>query len=373
MTSIEILEGPSALKKVAAEWETLVGDSFTSAFSQPGWYEAWIEAFPARKIAVITARDAGCLVGILPLSRNRTDFRGGFFKQTAPIARGDYQPPIVAPERLNEVLPAMLDAAFRYYGRGEFWWPNIPETDPGITVLRSYFKAKGLSWEESSERCPRAPLNGQDIETVEQGWPAKHRKDVRRCRKLLEKDHGPFGLWTPSSVEEGMPVLEEFFRVHDAKWLSQGWPGMFQNPANRRFYQAALRHLWGKGIHFSTVRCGAIDISYQFGFFSGGWLQWYRPSYRSEFHAYSPSKLHVALVFEEGCRNGWQGVDFLLGEEPYKLLWSHESLASISFQAGVSWSPAYLWFTRGKPYVRDKLAGDYFRAKAWLQKIRQKK
>jgi CelD/BcsL family acetyltransferase involved in cellulose biosynthesis len=241
-------------------------------------------------------------------------------------------------------------------------------------LLRSYFKQRRMPWVESGEGAPRLRLDGREFEEVEQDWTSSHRKDVRRQRKRLAAEKGPLSLWQPSSIEQAEPVLAEFFQVHDEKWLSQGFPGMFQSPEQQRHFRAILRHLWGKGLHFSTLLCGDTHVSYQFGFFAGNWLQWFRPSYRTEFGVYSPSKIHVGMVIEEACRQKWNGVDFLLGEEPYKLLWANDSTEVVNLHAGFhEWAPSYFWFTRGKPYVKERLAGRYVRAKAWLQNLRRKR
>src|SRR3974390_1329226 len=131
MISVGVKRGRVAFEDIAQEWESLVKDSFTSVFSSPAWYLASLDAFPYRNLAVITARDGGRLVGVLPLARFRTDFRGLYFPQLAPLARGDYQPPVVDSDLASEVLPLMLDKAFDYFGRrGVLWWPNVPATDP---------------------------------------------------------------------------------------------------------------------------------------------------------------------------------------------------------------------------------------------------
>src|SRR5580704_16095746 len=98
MISVEVLQGEQALESIAQEWEALVGNSFTAAFSQPGWYKAWLDAFATPKVAFVTAREGSRLVGVLPLARFRTDARGLYLSEVAPLARGDYVPPIVAPE-----------------------------------------------------------------------------------------------------------------------------------------------------------------------------------------------------------------------------------------------------------------------------------
>lgn len=358
------------MEALADEWDALVGDSFTAAFSQSAWYLAWLDAFQPQKIAVITAREGDELVGLLPLARARTDVRGLFFTNVAPIARGNYEAPIVRPEVAAEALPAMLDAAARYFGRyGTFWWPNIPTDDSSLDLLRKWLASRQMPHVEEKEVAPRLRLNGRTFEEVERDWTSSHRKDVRRQRKRLASEKGPVSLWVPSSIEEAEPVLTEFFRVHDNKWLSQGFPGIF-TPELQRHFRAILRRLFGHSLHFSTVRCGETDVSYLLGFFAGGWLQYYRPSYRPEFGVYSPSKIHLGLIVEEACRQKWTGVDFLLGGYAYKYAWANETTEVTSVLAGFhKWAPSYLWFTRGKPWAKRRFTGVYNDAKIWLQRM----
>jgi CelD/BcsL family acetyltransferase involved in cellulose biosynthesis len=372
MISVDILEGAGAIEVLTAEWDLLVGDSYTAAFSRPYWYLAWIDAFQPKRIAIVTARDDNHLIGVIPLARLRTDERGLFFTLVAPFARGDYQPPIVDPKMAPVALPAMLDAACRHFGRrGVYWWPNIPSTDPSLDILRSFFTARGMPYVEEGETAPRLRIQGANFSAVERGWSASHRNDVRRQRKRLS-EQGPVSLWQAATLAEAEPVLVEFFRVHDEKWLTQGSPGMFQEPAQRLLFQSAMRRLWDRGLHFSTVRCGSTDVSYHFGFFAGNWLQWYRPAYRSDFSGFSPGKIHVAMLIEEACRLKWNGMDFLLGAESYKDLWSNEAAKVVSIHAGFHQSaPSYFWFTQGKPFAKRRFQLAHMRGKAWLQKRRQ--
>src|ERR1700742_3651689 len=105
MVSVQLTEGKAAIESIAGEWEQLVGETFTAEFSSPGWLLAAIDAFPRKKIAVITARENGRLVGVLALSRIRTDPRGLYLSLVSPPARGDYNALIVQPEMAAEVLP----------------------------------------------------------------------------------------------------------------------------------------------------------------------------------------------------------------------------------------------------------------------------
>src|SRR5438067_371264 len=143
MISVQISEGRAAIESLADEWQSLLGDTYAAVFSSPFWYLAWIDAFPPKRIAIVTARQGDRLIGVLPLGRLRTDARGLYFTLVGPLARGDYQVPIVDASLAAVALPAMLDAALRFYGRrGVYWWPNVPITDPSLDVLRSFFASR---------------------------------------------------------------------------------------------------------------------------------------------------------------------------------------------------------------------------------------
>src|SRR5437764_14794315 len=127
MISIEVLRGRAAVEGLAEEWDALVGDAFSTSFAQSAWHLAWIEAFEPSKIAAITARADGRLVGLLPMARARADVRGLFFTNLAPLARANYEAPIVETGLAADALPAMLDAAVRDFGRdGAVWRPTMP-------------------------------------------------------------------------------------------------------------------------------------------------------------------------------------------------------------------------------------------------------
>src|SRR4051812_16559158 len=125
MISIQVLGGPEAVALLSDEWNALVGDTYSAAFSGPAWYQAWLDAFEPESVALVTARVEGRLVGVLPFARVRTDARGLYLSIVCPFARGDYQPPVVDPAMVDTVLPVLLNAAFDHFGkRGVYWWPN---------------------------------------------------------------------------------------------------------------------------------------------------------------------------------------------------------------------------------------------------------
>jgi CelD/BcsL family acetyltransferase involved in cellulose biosynthesis len=367
--SITILEGASAIESIAAEWDEAIPQSFTAALSQSSWYLAWQQAFPPKRAVAVVARQDNRLVGLLPMALVKTDARGLYFRQATTYAGGDYQSPVIASGSGAEVLPALLDASLEYFGRRIVYrFASIPETDLAARILPSYLSSRGLAVAEHVQTAPRLSIGGRTYSQIESTWSPSHRTDVRRQRKRLTA-LGQLSLWRPQKLEEAQAFLEELFIVHDEKWLSQGQPGRFRDPAERRHFAAIVNRMWGRGLHLSALRCGETNLSYGLGFFSDNWLQWYRPTYKTAYHNLSPGKVHISMLIEEACQNQWRGFDFLGGAEAYKLQWTNEVMRIMDYYASFSAAlPAFQWFARGKPYVRDQIGPMYAKVRAVLQK-----
>lgn len=365
---IEILRDTDAQMRIADEWDKAVPESFQATLSRSAWYFAWRDAFSVKESVIVTARDDGRLVGVLPISKIRTDARGLFFPQITTYTGADYQAPVIAEGAANDILPCMVDAAIDHFGKmGVYWWANIPTNDMSADTLAAHLSSRGMRIYAEYRVAPRLLLSHRSYAEIESTWSASHRTDVRRQRKRLEKA-GAISLSEPRDRAAARTLLEEFFTVHDEKWRSQGQPGMFHESRHRNHFRAIVDRLWGRGLFFSVLRCDEVNVSYGFGFFSGGWIQWYRPTYRREYQNFSPGKVHIALLVEEACKRGWNGVDFLQGAETYKQQWSNEQIRTVDYYAAcTAWSPGYQWFARGKPFVRERLGSAYARFRARLQ------
>jgi CelD/BcsL family acetyltransferase involved in cellulose biosynthesis len=368
--TIEFIQGKESIKAFAKEWDAAIPLSFTAALGQSAWYLSFQEVFPTKEFVLVVAREGGRIVGLLPLALERTDARGLYFSQVTTFARGDYQPPIADPAHAETALPAMIDAAIEHFGRGRVYrWAAIPATDAAARILPAHFDAKGMSWVKHTDIASRLNINGRTYEQIEASWSKSHRGDVRRQKKRLA-EKGALSLVQPQSLDEAMRLLHEFFDVHDEKWLSQGQPGRFRDPAERRHFETILQSMWQRGVMLTALRCGDVNVSFAFGFFSDTWVQWYRPSYRTQYEKLSPGKIHVAMMLEEACRQGWKGIDFLTGAEGYKAQWTDERLEVYDMYSSCrAWSPGYLWFTRGKPFVRERVGPWLAQMKARMQKL----
>ena len=123
-------------------------------------------------------------------------------------------------------------------------------------------------------------------------------------------------------------------------------------------------------MHISALQCGGKSIYYSFSFISDGWVLLYKPAFRIEYQRYSPGSVFLSLLVEHACLSGLRGIDFLLGTESFKFRWSNEAVKVLDLHAAAhAWSPAFQWFSRGKPYMLRHVEPAMARAKAKLQRL----
>jgi CelD/BcsL family acetyltransferase involved in cellulose biosynthesis len=148
----------------------------------------------------------------------------------------------------------------------------------------------------------------------------------RQLRRLEQKGPVRFLVYQPHEVQQCLSGFEEFKTCYRELWRGQPAERMFLRPGLEAWYRALIAtHLPAGRLHFSRLQCGDETVAWHFGFLHHGVLHWYKPTYQKDFSPFSPGKLLLAKVIEEGIRLGWQAVDFGPGMEPYKLHWANES------------------------------------------------
>ncbi|MFO7596314.1 MAG: GNAT family N-acetyltransferase [Desulfocurvibacter africanus] len=334
---IEDLEGVSAL---AHEWGNLVGESVVDqvygapwVFSRPEWHLPWMEARASScRPMVATARTEGRLAGLLPMSRTRgrsVDFFSTYLEPMTGYC-ADYQVPILAKGRESALEP-MLDALFERAAGQVLVWRNLPLTHPAAQTVQRYIAERGWPMVAEESVCPYLRLP-DSYARAEELWSAKLRQDIRRRRRQLD---GRLSLEVIERRQDVSGWLEELFATHRKKWHAESQPSEFANLSHQKYYRSMARSLWGKGLHLSSLCIDGRRVSYHLGFLSAGWLYYYKTAYHKEYSHMSPTKLHVSMLMELGCASGWQGFDFLQGDEPYKLSWTKQHIRCLNLVAGV--------------------------------------
>jgi CelD/BcsL family acetyltransferase involved in cellulose biosynthesis len=220
-------------------------------------------------------------------------------------------------------------------------------------------------------RHPFLDLTG-DYPLLEKKWRASHRGDVRRQRRRLEQQ-GALALEVIGDIGTALKKLDEFFAVYRTKWRSDRNPRVLKDPLwqgpLQQFYIRLCTALGLKcGVHFSVLTLAGRPISFHFGFLYRGRLYYYRPTYDRSYQNFSPGKVHIAMLLELGCEEGWREFDFLLGDEDYKYAWTNQEryAKTLTFRGkrAVLGCMAAWWLGRGQSLARRYIVSAFHRGAA---------
>jgi len=354
------IEDDRAIEKYREEWDLLLEQcTEPSFFSTREWLKSWISAFsPSKTTEICVAKDGGEVVGIMPFNYYRNPWHDLFCFST-DLGFGneaDYNIPLIKQGTEDAVFGEMLDAIVQRVGKkGIFTFDKIPVGSKWLEVGRKWLMQNAGAIQEKTSVCPRLKFE-PTYEAMEKKWKGNHRTDIRRQLRRLN-EIGELHLKVVDSLDEFEAVISSFITVFMEKWQAEGKKKtVLDDKRVRNFYRYLGKSLIGNGLHLSYLSCRDSIVSYHFGFLHKGWLYYYKPTYLKEFQKYSPGKVHIALLVQEGIQKGWQGIDFLQGSEPYKYQWTREQIETPRITAVLGWNKlGFRWKTAWKKALWNKM------------------
>jgi CelD/BcsL family acetyltransferase involved in cellulose biosynthesis len=259
---VTLMSDVAALELLRGEWEQLIGRSAGQRPSlTPTWTLAWWSVFggDGRRLHALALRDAGTLVGLVPLLQRRH-----WYRQFVPMRRlelvasgeerrdeilSEYLGPIAAvgyEERVVEALAARL--AEDRTGWEEIVMSSLDGQAPAARLLASAFTARGFACESRvTAECPfiRLPARWDDYLA---SLSSEHRYLVRRSMRDFDrwagKDWKVEIARTHEELGRGKEILHQ---LHQRRWEAAGRDGVFVSPAFRRFHDRVMPALLDRG------------------------------------------------------------------------------------------------------------------------------
>jgi len=188
----------SDLAPLAGEWNALLAESITHVpFLRYEYLWTWWSTrgggeWPESNLAIVTAREAGRLVGIAPMfsARNREGDMALLLLGSIEIS--DYLDVIARLQDLPAFLSGLLDFLDRSGPAGSrcLDWQNLLETSPTLPALKAEAEKRGATFiSEQTYHAPSIPLAG-DFETYLSRIDKKQRHEIRRkIRRAEESGH----------------------------------------------------------------------------------------------------------------------------------------------------------------------------------------
>jgi CelD/BcsL family acetyltransferase involved in cellulose biosynthesis len=311
---IDCIDSDTRLPALLPEWEAL-WQRLPNAmpFQSPAWLMAWWRQFGTSAPRILTARNSGMLLGVLPLYE--LDEAGR--RKLLPIGIGlsDYMDALVdpaPPEAADRLLGAISDVP-------DWDECHLPDLPPGSRLARAPCPPALQENVADTVPCPVLQLPGSASDLAA-AVPSKTLRDVhqahkrsvatgRTCVELADSDtHGP--------------VMEDLFALHAKRWEMRGETGVCADPAVRSFHSEAARALARTGmLRLYRLKIGERVTAVYYGFCCNGRAYAYLGGFDPDLPRLSPGAqiLHHAIVeaIAEGCRE----FHFLRGGESYKYAW----------------------------------------------------
>jgi CelD/BcsL family acetyltransferase involved in cellulose biosynthesis len=314
---IECVGTDAELASLAAEWAALWRRvPAATPFQSPAWLSAWWRQFGNGCPRILAARTdgelAGELAGILPLYELHEHCR-----KLLPIGIGlsDYIDMLVdpdCPEAGDRLVAAISDLS----GWDEC---HLPDLMPG-SPLALAAAPSGLAESRSSMvSCPVLSLPA-DPAMLDRVVPRKTLRDLRQAAARAAAAGGVAVEMPDLSRPE--PVIEELFRLHEARWHARGEEGVCAEPAVRRFHHAAARALGEAGLlRLYRLRIADRLAAVYYGFNWRGRACAYLGAFDPDLPRFSPGAQILFHAIGEAIAEGCTEFHFLRGGEAYKYAW----------------------------------------------------
>lgn len=309
MLRIERL-GVEQIERLIPEWSALWRRQPTaSPFLSPAWLMPWWRSFGNGVADILTARDGGALVGLLPLYRYDEAGR----RKILPIGIGvsDYFDALIdpsAPTAAQEMFAAIEDIPD---------WDEcyLPELAPDAALLACARPDSRIA----TVSCPVLELPGS-LDAPGGAIPRKMLRDLRQAATRAAAV-GPV-VFERADAETLDAAMQDFFRLHQRRWQSRGESGVCADPAVRAFQLESARAMLQAGLlRLYTLRVGGAALAVYFGFLRGERAYAYLGGFDPDRPRLSPGAQIVGYAIAEAIAEGAREFHFLRGGEAYKYAW----------------------------------------------------
>ena len=302
------------MDRLVPEWRVLwhrVPDA--TPFQSPEWLLPWWRCFGNGAPVVLTAREDGQLIAVLPLYQ--LDEAGCRKLLPIGISLSDYLDALVDsndPGAAGELLASLLDVP----GWEECYIPDLP---PRAALLAARCPGRLTVHRSAGETCPVLALPAAVAE-LREVVPRKTLRDLRQARRRAAAAGRVEAIRADASTVSGF--MQDFFRLHEGRWQPIAGHGVCADPVVRDFHLTAAQRMLDAGmLRLYVLRVGNSTAAAYYGFTAKRTAYAYLSGFDPEFAELSPGTQIVAHAIEEAIREGALEFHFLRGGEAYKHAW----------------------------------------------------
>jgi len=361
---VHLYDNLDALRAVVPAWEELLsGFPAASIFSTWEWLAPWWRAFGnGQRLWVLAFHDSSSqLVALAPLSVGRRWAAGAQLSFARLMGDGsgdsDNLDLPVLPGYEEAFASALLDCLQRESGWDVCQLNRMPDQSPAGKGLFSELQARG--WTSDSQAVPwTAILLPESWEAYRQRLSYNERGQLGKYSRRLEKK---YQVRMYKCAEEGQLArcLEEFFRLHQMRWESQGQTGSFASPERRQFYDEMARAFMARGwLELWLMELDGKTVGAEFDFRYGDTVYSLQGGFDPACAGDHIGYVLRGHVLQQLIAAGVRRYDFLAGQGGYKDRWGAEVGSYTDLHFARPW-------TRGSVYLG--IVKETRKTKTWLR------
>jgi CelD/BcsL family acetyltransferase involved in cellulose biosynthesis len=294
------------------EWDRLVAAlERPTPFLLHAWCAEWLSRRRGRcRLAVEIAVADGRLLAALPFvsERQRGLTVGRFIGGGSTV----YADALVAPQAPAGTVPALVERAAQ--GLDYASLQNLPERSNLVGAMRP-----DRLWLHPHQETARWRLEGGWEEAYRARTSSRTRNLHQRRRRQLGR-LGRLDVRIARSREELRDALEVARRLHALRWHGRPDRSGFATAAGQEFHRSVLDRLAPTRIpRITTLHLDGRPIAFVYALVVRDTMFVFRLAFDPEFARYSPGMVTSLAAMEDAARDGATTVDFLPGDERYKL------------------------------------------------------
>ncbi|HYO71017.1 MAG TPA: GNAT family N-acetyltransferase [Archangium sp.] len=327
----------SQLAGLRGAWGELLEASNAGPFNAWEWLYPWCRRIGAdRKPFVLQAKDrTGALVGLMPLGFEYQWVLGRPVRRLAFLGEthvgSDYLDVVARRGREEEVARVFAEALWELRDQWDVLdLTDLREDSVTVRVLRETFEKYRADLRMSTRYvCPYESL--QKGETFDGFLRRTSRRDnFLRRKKWLEKQEG-YRIEKTEAPGELAGPLTDFFRLHSARWESDGGSQGIRGRGVESFHRDATQLLAERGrLRLYTLKVGGQAVASVYGIIHRDSFIYFQSGYDPAWRNRSVGLVLVGETFKDAIEAGLREYDFLRGTESYKSDWTTQQRRTVS-------------------------------------------
>ncbi|HZS37014.1 MAG TPA: GNAT family N-acetyltransferase [Polyangia bacterium] len=313
------------------EWRALADASEEcTPFQTFEWMSSWWRHQRRGQLWILTAREQGALVGILPLFISR--YHGLPLRRVSFLGTpvSDYHALLARPGRAADCRTAF----FAHLAANERRWDviDLPDLREGSALAESPLLPRLRVQLVHHRVCPFVPLGA-----TWEGYTATLGKNLRsrigrQTRALSRQFAAEFDEVGPDELRA---ALEDLFYLHNRRWQKRGLRGAFSDRRIQRFHQDVARRFLERGwLKLHRLRLDGKTRAAFYCFAHNRRVYYYLSGFDLTMARYSLGTVLMAHAIGRSIVDGAREFDLLRGDETYKKDWKAAERSTLRLVIG---------------------------------------